>query len=148
MRKRLARLHLRAGGEADRLVGVSHDVAADLAARAALDDQVGGLDDLAALDRARQRDDLNGRGRAAGEPQRAARGGAGRHVEGDVEASAAAVVIEIADARVAFGGGFHLDGAQLAVEIHHDVFHRAERVLRRQRLRDAVFDVFGREWCG
>ena len=33
--------------------------------------------------------------------------------------------------------------AQFAVEIHHDVLGRAERVLRGQRLRDAVLDILG-----
>src|SRR5664280_2233942 len=84
-------------------------------------------------------------GRAAGQLQRAAGGGAGRHIERDVEAAAAAVVIEVGDARLALGGRFHLDGAQLAVEIHHDVLARAERVLRRQRLRDALLNVLGRD---
>ena len=55
--QRPARLQRGAGGEPDRLLAVADQVAADLGARAPLDQHVGALDDLAALER-RPRDEI------------------------------------------------------------------------------------------
>ena len=114
--------------------------------RAALGDDVGGFQDLVALDIARQHGGFHGLDRGAGEAQSGRRGvGLVADFEADVEAAAARLVARRDRLQRAGVGGVELHVLHVAVEGQAEVGGVAETAAVLQRARDLKRDVLALE---
>jgi hypothetical protein len=119
-------------------------VAADVCFRAALDHHVGGFQDIAALDVARQYRGLHGLDRGAGEAQPRRRDAAVvGDLESHVEAAAARLIVGRDRLHRAAAGGFELDVLQVAVEGQSEIGGVAQAAAVLQRVGDVLLDLLG-----
>ena len=135
---RLAGAKLTARLHADRAVA-GGGISADFGLRAALDHDVGGFQDFAALDIARQHRGLDGLDGGAGEAQLGRRRAVFvGDLEGDVEAAVARIVAHGSRLHAAGVGGIEPDIAGIAIEGQAEIGGIAKAVAALQRARDLL----------